>query len=202
MIGSITKAFIEALRDSELVCMENVAVVIANDNGEGTVNTELPAIAVSVKGNAINGGQYIGGLLENEFIVQIIVITRFDNQNASPDMGHQYNDMNLSYKVMRYLNKVSNSDYFKQLRDDFDFSYTFRGIETNQTRGMRSEFEIEVFVHKLIYTVKIIDKETSNDNTVNIILPDGGVHMLCKCDEVKSDEMITYDKDTASTWER
>ena len=56
MSGEICKAIVTALRASELVDENNVSIVLANDNGEGTVNTDLPAIAVSVKGTERDTG--------------------------------------------------------------------------------------------------------------------------------------------------
>lgn len=87
MSGEICKAIVTALRASELVDENNVSIVLANDNGEGTVNTDLPAIAVSVKGTERDTGEFIGGMIYNQYIVQLSVITPFENQAASPDMA-------------------------------------------------------------------------------------------------------------------
>lgn len=172
MIGSVTKAFITALRESNLIEKENVSVVIANDDGEGTVNTALPAIAIFVRGNDRDVGEFIGGLIQNEYIVQLAVITPFDNQAASADDDTQYDSMDLPYKVMTYIAQCARGsvktedgkwvpvDYFKKLGADYDFNINYRGLETEQTRAMEREMgDIDVFVTRLIYVCNFVSKE-------------------------------------------
>lgn len=160
MIGSITKALIESLRASELVSNENISVVIEDDNGEGIVNTALPAIAISVKNSETGSGQFIGGMLQNQYRIQLAVITALDNIAGSPDEDHQYEQLDLAYKVMLYLYKVQHSEFFKKLMEGFDFALAYRGTETEQTRGMANELEdIRVNIQRLQYEGTIISKE-------------------------------------------
>lgn len=159
MIGSISKAFVEAIRASQLVADENISVVLANDNGEGTVNTALPAIAVTVKGTERDNGQYIGGLIDNEFIVQLITIVSFDNQAASEDSDFQYDQMDLHYKLMRYIDKIQTGPFFRDLMSAHDFSLSYKGTETEQSRGFHRDVEVEVQVARLVYCCKFLSKE-------------------------------------------
>lgn len=177
MIGSVTKAFVEALRGSQLIDENNVSVVLANDNGEGTVNTALPAVAIAIKGTEMDDvtGQYIGGLIQNEYIVQLAVIVPFDNQAASFDDNHQYDQMDLAYRVMMYIGACARGyiktdggtviplHYFDELRQKWEFSMLYSGTETEQTRGMEREMQVEVFVTRLIYRCKIVNKEQLTD---------------------------------------
>jgi hypothetical protein len=163
MIGAVTKAFVEAIRASELVEADNISVVLANDDGEGTVNTALPAIAVAVKGSDNEKGEFISGMPENEYIVQLAVITNFDNQAASEDMDHQFDQMDIAYNLMLYLHKAQYMPFFDDLRKKYDFSMKYNGVETQQTRGMASDFEIDVFVFRLVYTCTFLSKEIMDD---------------------------------------
>lgn len=177
MIGSVTKAFVEALRGSQLIDENNVSVVLANDNGEGTVNTALPAVAIAIKGTEMDDvtGQYIGGLIQNEYIVQLAVIVPFYNQAASFDDNHQYDQMDLAYRVMMYIGACARGyikteggtviplHYFDELRQKWEFSMLYSGTETEQTRGMEREMQVEVFVTRLIYRCKLVNKEQLTD---------------------------------------
>lgn len=197
MIGDICKAFVEALRASEMVEKENISVVLANDNGEGTVNTALPAVAVCVKNSERDSGMYIGGVIENDFIVQLAVITAFDNQAASADVDHQYDQMNLAYKIMMYIAKCQRGyinspwgwkklTFFDDLRVKYNFSLTYKGTETESTRGMQNEMQEEVFVTRLIYVCKFTSKElASEEERPGAILQYGGVHMDCGCNTIQ-----------------
>lgn len=201
MIGTVTEAFIEAIRASDLVCSENISVVIANDNGEGTVNTALPAVAISVKGYNRSTGEFIGGVPYTEYLVQVIVITDFDNQAASEDMRHQYNNMDLSYRVMLYLNQLRLTDFFSELRKTADFSYLYEGIETEQTRGMVRELgEKDVFVHRLIYRCTFMDKQTIC-NRPGAVLPEDGIIQHCNTGNVKITDKF-YHPNIGRTWQK
>lgn len=175
MVGSIAKAIIEALRASKLIDDNNISVVLANDNGEGTINTALPAIAISMKDTEGYSGSYIGGMIQNTYVVQVIVITNFDNQSASPDKDFQYDLMDLPYKVMRYLaacnkgqirnesNEWVHVPYFDELKKKYDFNLNYKGTLTEQTRGMARDMEIDVFVSRLVYYCSFTSKESSGD---------------------------------------
>lgn len=197
MIGTVSRVFVDAIRDWALVPVDNISVVLANDNGEGTVNTALPAVAVAVKGTEDSRTQWIGGMIEQDYVVQLIVITNFDNQAASPDLNHQYNMMDLSYKLMLYINSIKNGPLFEQLMKDYDFSINFRGVETEQTRGMENEMEIEVFVHRLVYLCKFVSKESSIEP--GEILPEDGIDMNCLCETQPANSTITYTGNVAKT---
>lgn len=190
MIGTVSKAFVTALRASNLIDKENVSVVLANDNGEGTVNTALPAVAVAVKGTERENGEFIGGMIDNEYIVQLAVISSFDNQAASEDDDHQFNQMDLAYKVMLYISacargfiKTSSGEwvplnFFQKLMEDHDFNVNYKGTETEQTRGMQNELAVEVFVTRLIYLCKFIDKSTAE--LPSAILDQIDLNCLCR----------------------
>lgn len=179
MIGSITKALIEAFRASELVAQENISVVIEDDNGEGVVNTALPAIAISVKNSETGSGQFIGGMIQNQYRVQVAVITALDNIAASPDEEHQYDQLDLAYKVMLYLYRVQHTEFFKNLMEGFDFALAYHGTETEQTRGMANELEdIRVNIQRLQYEATIISKEIPAGADGAVL---GYVDVICGC---------------------
>lgn len=185
MIGTVTQAFVEALRASEFLENGNVSVVIANDNGEGTVNTALPAVGVSVKGVDREIGEYIGGMIEQQYIVQLIVMTLLDNPSASEDEGYQYEQMDLHYKVMLYVNQVRHAEFFRTLMQNHDFNINFRGVETEQTRGMGRDFETKVNVHRLVYVCEFLSKESNLDTMIDL----EHVEMNCQCGEVSATEI-------------
>lgn len=208
MIGEVCKVIVDALRASELVAANNVSVVLANDNGEGTINTELPAIAVSVKGTEHASGEFIGGMIYNQYIVQVSVITAFDNQAASPDDNHQYNQMDLAYKVMLYLAACNRGmvksttgeyiplPYFKELREKYGFSLLYRETETYQTLAMEREIaELPVHSTRLIYMANFIDKEMNEDDS--FILE--AVDMKCMCDTVSANAEKIIEPNIATT---
>lgn len=183
MIGSITKAIVESLRASEIIDAENISVVIANDDGEGTVNTALPAIAVAIKGSEnSNTGEFIGGTITDEYIVQLAVIINFDNQAAADDEDFQYSQMDLANDIKLYMAKSFYSEYFKELRENYDFSMSYKGKETEQKRAMERELgEVDVFIFRLIYCCKTIQK--SMLERPGAILPENVVIMQCGCNE-------------------
>jgi hypothetical protein len=195
MSGEICKAIVTALRASELVDENNVSIVLANDNGEGTVNTDLPAIAVSVKGTERDTGEFIGGMIYNQYIVQLSVITPFENQAASPDDDHQYDQMNLAYKVMLYMaacsrGVIKNSagewvplDFFTELRQKYGFTLLYKETETYQTIAMEREMaNIPVHNTRLIYMANFVDNSTYEQDS---FLCDA-IEMKCLCDTVRN----------------
>lgn len=190
MQGDIAKAFITALRAGSFVDTENVSTVLANDNGEGTIDTALPAIAVAIKGTEKENGEYIGGLMSDDYIVQIAVITNFDNQAASPDDDYQYEIMNLPGRVKMWLaacsrgyavapdGSVSELDFFKELGMKYDFNVNYRGEHTEQTRGMHNKFEQPVFITRLIYLCNFTHKDVGE--IPGVLIPDKD-HIIMKC---------------------
>lgn len=201
MIGIVSKAYIETLRYSQLANDYNISLIIANDSGESIVNTALPAIAVCVKGSARGSdGQYIGGLINDDLIIQLAVITNFDNPNVADDDNYQYDQLDLSAKIRDYIASESKNDIFTELGKKYDFSPVYQGIEVEQTRGMRNDFEIKVNVHKIIYTAKFIDKEQLCNSGNSAILEE--VDMICANGEVVAGQMKTYNKNFAATWQR
>lgn len=199
MIGTITEAFINAIRASQLVDEENISVVIANDNGEGTVNTALPAVAVAVKGTEKDTGEAIGGMPFNEYLVQLAVITNFDNQAASDDDKHQYRQMDLAYKLMIYLHQARNGEFFKELREGYDFQMAYKGVETEQTRAMERELgEVDVFVFRLMYICTFLSKEVM-DMTPSAELKEISSLKLLDM-TVDSTDIITPNR--AKTWQK
>ena len=123
------------------------------------------------------------------------VITPFDNQAASPDDDHQYDQMNLAYKVMLYMaacsrGVIKNSegewvplDFFTELRQKYGFTLLYKETETYQTLAMKREMaELPVHNTRLIYVANFVDKSTYEQDS---FLCDA-VEMKCLCDTVRN----------------
>lgn len=190
MVGTVTYAIVEALRTAGFVDAENVSVVAANDDGQGVVNTALPALAVNIQRTEEDGQQYIGGMIQNDYLLQVSCIINFDNAAFSPDDDTQKENLNLGYRVMRYLAACDRGYYrdslgnavnitlFDELKQNYDFHLQYRGLETYQTRAFsRDVGEQEVMVERVMFRVTFVTKDM--DDTFGDTLE--AVHMKCGC---------------------
>ena len=163
MYGEIIDAIITGLRKSPVVKARNMAVVLTSDDEEGTVNTVLPAIAVTVM-NSDNAQVYIGGVIEDRLQIQLSVIVALTNYAWSKDSSNQADMISLGREVRNAFEQLKNSDTFQQLRQVCNFNPQYRGFKTYKRIAMRKEFKTEVLIAELQYTTSIIDSGALYDN--------------------------------------
>lgn len=163
MYGEIIDAIITGLRKSPIVKARNMAVVLTSDDEEGTVNTVLPAIAVTVM-NSDNAQVYIGGVIEDRLQIQLSVIVALTNYAWSKDSSNQADMISLGREVRNAFEQLKNSDTFQQLRQVCNFNPQYRGFKTYKRIAMRKEFKTEVLIAELQYVTSIIDNGALYDN--------------------------------------
>lgn len=200
MFGTISRVFVEVLRNGNLVPDERLYsdIVLLNNEYSMIVNTQFPIIGVFVSSSSSNDWGYVGTLQGFNCIVQLVVITPFDNPAASSDDDVQYDYIDLSGKVIRYIAKAKREGAFKELSDKYGFSFVFSGIDADSPRYKTNKQEYEVVQHNLVYTGKGFMLDLDKD--INQTAPIEQIDINCQCGDVKADELPPIDPNHATTW--
>lgn len=156
MYGEIIETVISGLRTTPIVKAKNIAVVLTSDDEEGTVNTTLPAIAVTIM-NSDDAQVYIGGVIEDRIQIQLAVIVDLANYSWSKDGSFQADMISLGREVRNAFEQLKNSSAFRQLRDVCNFNPQYRGFKTYKRIALRKQLKSEVMVVELQYITSVID---------------------------------------------
>lgn len=157
MYGEIIDTIITGLRSTQVAKSKKIPVVMTSDDEEGTVNTTLPAIAVTVM-NSDNAQVYIGGLIEDRIEIQLAVLMDLTNYSWSKDKSVQSNIITLGSEIRNAFEHLKNSDNFVKMRELYNFNPMYRGFKTYKRVAMRENFKKEVTVFELKYTTSVVDK--------------------------------------------
>lgn len=165
MIGTLTDTFVAALREAPVVTENGVNVSVMNDEGQGLVNTPLPAVVVHVR-NSNKPTVFIRGGICDWFDVSLNVLVDFDNYSVTPDGGIQTKMRNMAYEIRRYIEKVKRGPLFSTLIDEYDFFPLYRGIETYQTAAFVGTVGKDIDVFRILYQCTALDKQNLEDEYV------------------------------------
>lgn len=157
MYGEIINAIVAGLRSTPTVVKNKVAVVLTGDDEEQTVNTALPAIAITVL-NSDNAQVYIGGLIEDRVDVQLAVILDLTNQSWSRDNSTQANGLTIASSIRNDFERLKLTTEFKKLRDKYNFNPLYHGFQTFKRIAIREQEQKSVVVFELKYQSSVVDR--------------------------------------------
>lgn len=157
MYGEIINAIVAGLRSTPTVVKNKVAVVLTGDDEEQTVNTALPAIAITVL-NSDNAQVYIGGLIEDRVDVQLAVILDLTNQSWSRDNYTQANGLTIASSIRNDFERLKLTTEFKKLRDKYNFNPLYHGFQTFKRIAIREQEQKSVVVFELKYQSSVVDR--------------------------------------------
>ena len=157
MYGEIINAIVTGLRSTPTAVKNKVAVLLTGDDEEQTVNTTLPAIAITVL-NSDNAQVYIGGLIEDRVDIQLAVILDLTNQSWSRDNSTQANGLTIASSIRNDFERLKLTDEFKQLRDKYNFNPIYHGFQTFKRIAIREQEQKSVVVFELKYQSSVVDR--------------------------------------------
>lgn len=157
MYGDIINAIVAGLRSTPTVVKNKVAVLLTGDDEEQTVNTTLPAIAITVM-NSDHAQVYIGGLIEDRVDIQLAVIVDLTNQSWSRDNSTQASVLTIASEVRNAFEHLKLTDAFKELRDKYNFNPLYHGFRTFKRIAIREKEQKSVVVFELKYQSSVVDK--------------------------------------------
>lgn len=160
MYGSLTYAFVEAIRAFPAKRMYGLNVIQVNDaEGKTVVNTALPCVTISLL-NAKKPTTFIGGGIYENPRINVQVIVDFANHSLSADGGVAVKFQNLAYEIRRYVEQQvsdSNSKFFKELRSLHGFSAVYDEMKTYTSMAWESATKKQVLVYSMTWLVNSLD---------------------------------------------
>ena len=148
MIGYVSNAVAQALREWPALKQANIFPVRATDGTTAVVNTPLPAIAIHVMGDDGEGNTFIGGGIRQYFDLCLYYLLPVTNYTFSFDNNAQSELLDLSDEIIRCM---ENTIAFDTIRAEQDFSIQFDRMDTDTTYGTQGVNSVTVDVHKIVY---------------------------------------------------
>lgn len=148
MVGYISFAVANALRNWQPLKKVNMLPVFATDGVNVVVDTPIPAVAIHVSGDDGYGNTYFGGGIRFYFELQLHVILPINNYTFSKDGGAQSDLLDSSEEVVRC---VERSELLGTIKQKHDFNIQFDRMDTYQTYATQGANSVAVDIHKVVY---------------------------------------------------
>lgn len=164
MVGYISDAVANAIRNWGPLQAVNAFPVRATDGPSVVVDTPLPAIAIHVSGNDGHGNTYFGGGIRFYFDLELYVITPITNYSFTPDGGTQAKQLDIMEDVVRCMEQTKDFDV---LRQKHDWNMQYDRTDTETTYATQGAMSITASVQKIVYKCDVeFDPKYAGDKDV------------------------------------
>ena len=168
MVGYISNAVADAIRNWPVLKKYNVVPIRATEGDSVAVNTPLPAVAIHVVGDDGEGNTFFSGGIRLYFELQLYCLLPAPNYSFTFDRGAQADMLDLSDEAIRCIESTKELDVIK-LKHDLNLQ--FDRIETDTTYATSGANTVTVDVHKVIYkgSVELGGYASERDTTLDKI---------------------------------
>lgn len=157
MFGDVIDRLVFVLRTLDVVNKEAISVVLVANDEDGTVNTNLPAVALSIK-DSNNSTTYIGGAIQDRLNIELSVIVNLTNFSWSGDSKVQAKVISIAHRFRDELMLAQKAGMFLCLKNKYDFYLRYNGFTTFTRIAVRKTMQEEVLVVQLKFSTPILDK--------------------------------------------
>ena len=148
MVGYVSSAVANALKNWDALRDANVFPVVATDGQTAVVNTPIPAVAIQILGDEGEGNTFFGGGIRQYFELTLHCVLPITNYTFSPDKGAQAEVLDISDEVIRCIELTKLLD---DVKVQHDLNLQFDRMETEATYATKGANTLVVDVHKVIY---------------------------------------------------
>lgn len=161
MVGYISEAVANALREWPELKAANIFPVRATDDGFAIVDTPtLPAIAVYIRGKEGKDAPALGGLIRLYFDLELHYICGIPNKFFTQDGGAQAKELDRSEEVIRCMERTQ---LLLPVAQEHGFQYQFNSLVTEPNTVTKAGVAYTVEVHKVTYDCHVLLKYYDTD---------------------------------------
>lgn len=148
MVGYVSFAVANALRNWQPLTTKGLIPVFATDSTGVVVDTPIPAIALHISGEDGYGNTFLGGGIRFYFELQLHCIIPLTNYTFSADNNTQSDMLDISEEIVTCM---EHSEDLNDVKVKHDLNLQFDRMETYQTYATNNAISVAVDVHKIVY---------------------------------------------------